>query len=295
MARLIGGIGASHAPSIAYAFDAGHCDRPEWKPFFDAFHPVKDWIGRNRVDTLVVFYNDHLNRFQLDAYPTFAIGLCESMPPADEGRGARPLPPVPGDPRAAAHIARSLVEDEFDLTLCQQMELDHGVLSILPLITDPPWTVRVIPIAVNVIVEPLPTPMRCWRIGQAAGRAIRSLEGDSRVVVMATGGLSHQLHGQSFGFTNPDWDHRFLDLLESNPERLAQASHADFIQRGGAESVEMMVWLAMRGALAEYGGSMKRVQRHYYAPMLTGYGLVGFELEDTSTSAPDPTRTTTHA
>lgn len=277
MAVLIGGIGASHAPSIAHAFDQAHGERPEWKPMFDAYRPVRGWLEEQRVDTLVVFYNDHLNNFQFGAYPTFALGTAGSMPVADEGAGPRAFPDLPGDPRLGWHVASELVKSEFDLTVCQSMEVDHGVMSVLPMLTRPPWSIRVVPIEINVLREPLPTPRRCWRLGQAVGQAIRSYGDDTRVAVVATGGLSHQLHGPDFGFVNPDWDNRFMDLLESRPEVLAEASHEDYMLRGGAESVEMMIWLAMRGALAAQELPLRRVQRHYWAPMLTGYGLLALE------------------
>ncbi|RYZ01002.1 MAG: protocatechuate 3,4-dioxygenase [Comamonadaceae bacterium] len=277
MAVLIGGIGSSHAPSIAHAFDNAQRERPEWKPMFESYGPVRDWLAQRRVDTLVVFYNDHLNHFQFSAYPTFALGVAETMPVADEGGGARDFPPVPGGAELGWHLATELVRDEFDLTVCQEMVLDHGVMSVLPLLCSPPWPMKVVPINVNVLREPLPTPRRCWRIGQAVGRAITAFEGDARVAVVATGGLSHQLHGPDFGFVNPEWDNRFMDLLEQQPEVLAAASHEDYMLRGGAESVEMMVWLAMRGALAAHPGPLRWVQRHYWAPMLTGYGLLALE------------------
>lgn len=279
MAVLIGGIGSSHAPSIAHAYDAQEQQRPEWKPFFDAYGPVRQWLRDERVDTLVVFYNDHLNHFQFGAYPTFALGVAESMPVADEGSGARPFAPVPGDAELAWHLADSLVRDEFDLTICQDMVLDHGILSVLPLLTAPTWPIKVVPINVNVLREPLPTPARCYRLGQAVGRAIGACAQDRRVVVMATGGLSHQLHGPDFGFTNPEWDNRFMDLLVEQPEVLSRASHEDYMNRGGVESVEMMIWLAMRGALAGHGTRFKQIQRHYWAPMLTGYGLLALGVE----------------
>lgn len=279
MAVLIGGIGSSHAPSIAHAYDAQEQQRPEWKPFFDAYGPVRQWLRDERVDTLVVFYNDHLNHFQFGAYPTFALGVAESMPVADEGSGARPFAPVPGDAELAWHLADSLVRDEFDLTICQDMVLDHGIMSVLPLLTAPTWPIKVVPINVNVLREPLPTPARCYRLGQAVGRAIGACAQDRRVVVMATGGLSHQLHGPDFGFTNPEWDNRFMDLLVEQPEVLSRASHEDYMNRGGVESVEMMIWLAMRGALAGHGTRLRQIQRHYWAPMLTGYGLLALGVE----------------
>lgn len=279
MGVLIGGIGSSHAPSISHAFDAQHRQRPEWKPLFDAYIPVQKWLLDQRVETMVVFYNDHLNHFQFGAYPTFALGVAETMPVCDEGAGARPFPPVPGDADLGWHLASSLVCDEFDLTICQEMQLDHGVMSVLPLLTSLPWPIKVVPISINVLREPLPTPARCYRLGQAVGKAVRAYNKDTRVAVASTGGLSHQLHGPDFGFTNPAWDNHFMDLLEHQPEVLAHASHADYMNRGGVESVEMMIWLAMRGALGQPGANFKRIQRHYWAPLLTGYGLLALEVE----------------
>lgn len=278
MAILIGGIGSSHAPSIVHAFDNRLQDQPIWSPLFKAFEPLRQWLQTRQVDTLIVVYNDHLHRFQLDAYPTFALGVAPSMPVADEGKGPRPFPDVPGHPELAWHLAQSLVADEFDLTICHEMALDHGVMTVLPLLTDTPWPCRVIPLAVNVLQEPLPTPRRCARLGEAIGRALRSHAGGERVVVVATGGLSHQLHGPDFGFTNPDWDNRFMDLLEARPEVLAQASLQDYMDRGGTESVEMMMWLSMRMALGP-AEKLQRIQRFYWAPMLTGYGVLAFEIQ----------------
>lgn len=274
MARIVGGIGSSHAPSIAFAWDAGHRDRPEWKPFFDAYDPVKDWMAALRPDTVVVIYNDHFNRFRLDTYPTFALGCADLMPVADEGRGKRPLPDVPGNSDLSWHLSRSLVADEFDITMCQEMALDHGVMSILPLVTDVPWKVKVVPLAVNVILHPLPSVRRCWKLGEALARGIDSFPADERVVVMATGGLSHQLQGADFGFLNPEWDEAFLDRVENDPESLLDMTHDELMDRGGAEGVEVIMWLAMRGALR---GPQKRIQRNYWAPVLTGYGLLALE------------------
>lgn len=284
MARIVGGIGCSHAPSVAVAFDRGHVGRPEWKPFFDSTGPVKSWLKALAPDTLVVFYNDHLNRFPLSTYPTFAIGCDDMLPVADEGHGRRDLPAVPGDSELAWHICRQLVADEFDITMCQEMEVDHGVLTVLPLIADPPWPIRVVPIAINVIMHPLPTARRCWRLGQAVARAIGRFPGERRVVVAGTGGLSHHLQGKDFGFVNPQWDNQFLDLIESDPEKLAALSHDAFMDRGGAESIEMIIWLAMRGALS---GKLARIQRAYW-PRLTGLGLLALQSEEETAGTAEP-------
>lgn len=276
MARIVGAIGSSHAPSIAFAYDAGHGERPEWKGLFDAYAPVRDWLAEVRADTLIFVYNDHLNNFRFNNYPSFALGTGDVHPVFGEGKVPRPLPPVPGNSALAWHVARSIVADEFDPSLCLEMALDHGVMSVLPLLAPPPWGVKVIPLAVNVVLEPMPTPKRCYKLGQSIAKAVASAPSDARVVVVATGGLSHQLHGSSFGQTNPAWDQRFLDLLETHPEALSTITHQELIERGGAEAVEMMVWLTMRASLGT-AQPVRRVQRYYDAPKLTGYGLLALE------------------
>jgi len=274
MARIVGGIGCSHAPSIAHSFDRGLQKDPMWAPLYDGYAPAKAWLDKLRPDLIVAVYNDHMNRFFFDAYPTFALGVSDSHPQADEGWGKRDLPDLPGHAKFSWHFAQSLIEDEFDPTICQEMTVDHGILSVLPLLTDNRWPAPLVPLAANVIQHPIPTPRRFFRLGQAIRHAVESYPEDLRVLVVATGGMSHQLHGERFGFINPDWDNEFMDRLETDPQSLVALRHHDYMERGGAESVEMIMWLAMRGAL---GDKVRRVHRHYYAPMLTGYGLVVFE------------------
>lgn len=275
MARIIGGIGTSHAPSLARAFDTGKRNDPEWADLFTQFDVAKQWLTSVRPDVIIAFYNDHLNQFFFDAYPTFSIGVGDPHPIADEGWGKRPFPDLAGHPALAQHITRSLVSDEFDMTICQETQIDHGVLSPLPFLTDERWSVPAIPVQINVIQHPLPTPRRCFRLGQAIRRAVQSFaDEDLRVAVMGTGGLSHQLSGKRFGFVNPDWDTTFMSLLASNPDALIDITHEELMIKGGVESVEVMMWMAMRGALA----SKVRVMHSYYAaPMLTGYGLLVLE------------------
>jgi protocatechuate 4,5-dioxygenase, beta chain len=274
MAKIVGGIGCSHAPSLAHSYDRGLQNDPMWAPLFRGYAPAKEWLDRLRPDLMVAVYNDHMNRFFFDAYPTFALGVSDTYPQADEGWGKRDLPDLPGHAKFSWHFAQSLIEDEFDPTICQEMTLDHGILSVLPLLTDNRWPAPLVPLAANVIQHPVPTPRRFFRLGQAIRHAVESYPEDLRVLVVATGGMSHQLHGERFGFINPDWDNEFLDRLEKDPQSLVALRHHDYMERGGAESVEMIMWLAMRGALGE---KVRRIHRHYYAPMLTGYGLVVFE------------------
>jgi hypothetical protein len=274
MATVIGGIGTSHAPTIGVAWDKGQQQEPMWAPLFNGYVPARQWLQEVRPDLFLIVYNDHVNRFFFDAYPTFALGVGATHTQADEGWGKRPLPDLPGDPDFAWHLARSLVADEFDPTICQEMALDHGVLSFLPLLTDTDWKIPVVPLAVNVIQHPIPTARRLFRLGAALRHAAETYPKDSRIVVFGTGGLTHQLHGQGFGRKNAAWDNEFMDRLESRPADLAELSIQEYMERGGTEGVEMIMWLAMRGAL---GQDVKRVHRNYTAPLTTGYGLLVLE------------------
>lgn len=274
MARIVGGIGSSHAPTIGVAWDRGQQQDPAWAPLFTGYVPVRQWLEALKPDLFLIVYNDHVNQFFFDAYPTFALGVGPVHTQADEGWGKRALSDLPGDPDFAWHLARSLIEDEFDPTVCQEMALDHGVLSFLPLLTRTDWTVPVVPFAVNVIQHPIPTPRRLFRLGTALRNAVESYPADKRVVVFGTGGLTHQLHGPNFGRHNEAWDNDFLDRLVDDPASLAALTTQDYMERGGTEGVEMIMWLAMRAAMGE---RVKQVHRNYTAPFTTGYGLLALE------------------
>ena len=277
MARIVGGIGLSHVPSVGPVVDRGRQNEAAWKPLFDAYIPVREWLSGLRPDVAIVVYNDHGADFALDKYPTFALGAAERYAIADEGFGTRPLPEVPGDAELSTHLVESLIADEFDLTVCQEMSVEHSFLVPMNLCfphTAAGWPVRTIPLQVNVIQHPLPTGRRCFKLGQAVRRAVESYEGNLRVVVLGTGGMSHQLQGKRFGFMNEKFDQSFLDRLEADPEGLAGITHQEIMEQAGAEAVELIMWLTMRGAMSPQA---RRVHRHYYAPMTTGMGLITFE------------------
>lgn len=243
MATIIGGLGSSHSPSIAVALNNGRADTPEWKPLFDGYRPMIDWLERTAPDLAIVIANDHCDTFFFDRYPSFALGVAAEHEIADEGWGKWPFDPIPGNAEIAWQLAHALVDDEFDITVCQEMPLDHGFLT--PLACTFPaerrWRVPIVPIMVNVIQPPLPTAHRCWQLGRAIRRAVEGLPADLKVVVYGTGGLSHQLQGERYGFNNVEWDNEFLDLLISDPERVARMRHQELMERGGSEGVEVIM------------------------------------------------------
>ncbi|MGR6808292.1 gallate dioxygenase (plasmid) [Sphaerotilus natans] len=278
MARIIGGIAVSHTPTIGFAFDQKKHDDPVWAPIFAAFEPVKQWLVEQKPDVAIVTYNDHVTSFFFDHYSAFALGIGESWSAADEGGGARDLPPVAGHPGLAAHIGQSLVMEEFDLSFFQGKGLDHGAFSPMSVLWDHQqadgWPVSIVPLQMGVLQFPVPTARRFYRLGQALRRAVESYPEDLRVVIVATGGLSHQVHGERAGFNNTPWDLQFLELFEQDPERLAQLTHAELAELGGVEGAEVMMWLTMRGALSS---QVKKLHQAYYLPSMTGIAAAIYE------------------
>ena len=251
MAELVGAIGTSHIPAVGVAIDRGRTQDVYWKPYFDKLPPAREWIAKVDPDVCIVVYNDHATAFSLELIPTFALGVAAHYGIADEGFGPRPVPDVVGHPELAWHLAESLILDEFDMTLVNQMEVDHGLTVPLSVAYGQPdaWPCKVVPLAVNVVQYPPPTGNRCFRLGQAIRRAIDSYPGDERIVIFGTGGMSHQLQAQRAGLINAEWDSHFLDLLVHDPETAAKIQHVEYLREAGSEGIELVMWLIMRGAM----------------------------------------------
>lgn len=284
MATIIGGIGTSHVPTIGLAYDKKRQNDPAWAPLFEGYQPVAKWLEEKQPDVLVFFYNDHANSFFFDCYPTFSIGVSPEFDMADEGAGRRPLPRIKGHAKLAEHVANRLVNEEFDMAVFQDRPLDHGCNSPLGLMWphEPDWPGAILPIAINVLQHPLPTAARCYKLGQAVRRAIESFPDDLKVVVVGTGGLSHQIHGERTGFNDTDWDEEFLELFVERPEFLTGLTHAELIRRGGAESAEVIMWMAMRGALA---GKIRCLHQNHYLATTTNMAVALYEQDVAEPSA----------
>ena len=280
MAKIIGGIGTSHVPAIGAAIARGAQNDPYWKPFFDGYGPAREWLKENKPDVVIVFYNDHGLNFFLDAIPTFAVGAANEYYNADEGWGLPVLRPFKGDADFSWKLIEHLVEEEFDITTCQKMLVDHAFCVPLQLLW-PEGTpnVRVVPIAINTLQHPLPSALRCYKLGQAVGRAIAAHEDqDLKVVVLGTGGLSHQLDGKRAGFINKPFDMLCLDKLVDDPAVLTHYSVHELIELAGTQGVEILMWIAMRGAL---GDKAMLVHSHYHIPISnTAGGLMVLESQD---------------
>ncbi|UYO39601.1 protocatechuate 3,4-dioxygenase [Rhodopseudomonas palustris] len=270
MARITASVYTSHVPAIGAAIDMQKTGEDYWKPVFKGYEFSKQWLKDQKPDVIFLVFNDHATAFSLDLIPTFAIGTAAEYQPADEGWGPRPVPKVIGHPRLAAHIAQSVIQDDFDLTIVNKMDVDHGLTVPLSLMCGEPqaWPCPVIPFAVNVVQYPVPSGRRCYMLGQAIGKAIRSYDEDLNVQIWGTGGMSHQLQGPRAGLINREWDNAFLDQLIADPEGLSQKPHIDYVREAGSEGIELVMWLIARGAMSDVAGGPKPkvAHRFYHVP-----------------------------
>jgi gallate dioxygenase len=286
VAIIVGGIASSHTPTIGFALDTNKQKDPVWAPIFEGYKPVQRWLEEKKPDVLFFIYNDHVTSFFFDHYSHFALGVGERYTVADEGGGPRKLPAIDGHPGLARHIAAGLCADEFDLSYFQAKGLDHGCFSPLSLLWphEQRWPGAIVPLQVGVLEFPIPTARRCFKLGQSLRRAIESYPEDLRVAIVATGGLSHQVHGERSGFNNTPWDMEFLELLEKDPEQLTHLTIAQYAERGGFEGSEVIMWLIMRGAMSK---KVKKLHQAYYLPSMTPIATVIYE-NDSDEAAEEP-------
>jgi gallate dioxygenase len=289
MARIIGAIATSHTPTIGFALDRGKQHDPAWAPIFEAYKPVQRWLVDKAPDVLFLIYNDHVTSFFFDHYSAFALGIGNSYSVADEGGGPRDLPAVSGHARLAQHVGTALMADEFDMAFFQDRPLDHGCFSPLSMLWphQDDWPGSIVPLQVGVLQFPIPSALRCYKLGHSLRNAIESFPEDISVAIVATGGLSHQVHGERAGFNNTAWDQQFLDLIEKDPIKLTEITHAEYARLGGVEGAEVIMWLIMRGAMT---ANIKKIHQTYYLPSMTGIATAIYEndtvdaMTDTTTS-----------
>ena len=283
MARITAGVGCSHVPAIGVAMDQGITEQDYWQPVFKGFEFSRKWMKENKPDVVLLVYNDHCTAFDASCIPTFALGCAAEYTPADEGWGPRPVPVVKGHQKLASHIAQSVILDEFDLTIMNEMEVDHGLTVPLSVMfgevpQDGEWPCLVVPLCVNVVQYPPPTGNRCYNLGKAIRRAIDSYPEDLNVMIFGTGGMSHQLQAERAGLINAEWDKNFLDMVANDPVKASQITHEEYLRETGSEGIEMVMWHVMRGALDE---KVTEVHRHYHVPASnTAVGHIILENHD---------------
>lgn len=281
MAKITAGIGCSHVPAIGAAFDQGLTQDAYWKPLFDGYEPAREWLRQHKPDVAILIYNDHGSALTLDLIPTFGIGVADEFEPADEGWGPRQVPVVKGHSALAWHLAETLIINEFDMCVMNKLDVDHGLTVPLNIMCGKvdDWPFAVIPIPVNVVMFPVPSGDRCWRMGEVIRKAVEAFPEDLNVVIFGTGGMSHQIHGERSGMINREFDTAFLNDLTKNPKRLRRIKHEEYVTNAGAEGIEMVMWMVMRAALGD--NNVHEVYRHYHVPASnTAAGLIILENDD---------------
>lgn len=265
MAKIVAGVWTSHVPAIGAALDLGKTGEPYWQRVFGGYEKSKEWIAKVKPDVCIVVFNDHATAFSVEIVPTFALGAAAEFQPADEGWGPRPVPVVKGHPELASHIAQSVIQDDFDLTIVNKMDVDHGLTVPLSLMFGQPkeWPCKIIPLAVNVVLFPPPSGKRCFNLGKAIRKAVESYPEDLRVVIFGTGGMSHQISGPRAGLINSEFDKAFLESLVEDPSKATNIRHVEYMREAGAEGIEMVMWLVARGALSD---NVEEVHRFYTVP-----------------------------
>ncbi len=279
MAKIIGGLTSSHIPAVGNAIHKQLFDDPYWKPFFDGYPPIRAWLAEHKPDVAINIYNDHGLGFFLDRMPTFAIGAAHEYRNEDEGWGIPQLPPFPGDPKLSWRIIESMVEQEFDITSCQELAVDHGFVVPMQLFwpgaPDNPDMPRTVPISANTVQHPIPTLKRALDFGKALRKALLSYPEDVKIVVLGTGGLSHQLDGARAGFINKAFDEMCMEKIVSAPEELTKISRMELVEKAGAQGTEFLMWMMMRGALGDH---VTPVHKNYHIPISnTGAGTMMLE------------------
>jgi protocatechuate 4,5-dioxygenase beta chain len=285
MAHISASVYTSHVPAIGATIDMGKTAEPYWQPLFKGYEFSKQWMKNNQPDVIFLVYNDHATAFSLDMIPTFAIGTAAQYTPADEGWGPRPVPMVQGHPELASHIAQSVIQQDFDLTIVNKMDVDHGLTVPLSLMCGQPeaWPCPVIPFAVNVVQYPVPSGQRCFNLGKAIAKAVKSFDADLNIQIWGTGGMSHQLQGPRAGLINKDFDNAFLDQLIADPAALAQKRHIDYVREAGSEGIELVMWLIARGAMSDVneGKAQPHVAHRFYHVPASNTAVGHLILENT--------------
>ena len=279
-ARITASVFTSHVPAIGAALDLGKTAEPYWQPLFAGYDFSKQWMKDNTPDVIFLVFNDHATAFSLEMIPTFAIGCADSYTPADEGWGPRPVPVVKGHPDLASHIAQSVIQDDFDLTIVNKMDVDHGLTVPLSLMCGQPseWPCPVIPFAVNVVQYPVPSGRRCYNLGKAIRKAVESYDHPLNVHIWGTGGMSHQLQGPRAGLINREWDNAFLDKLITDPDGLSSTPHIDYVREAGSEGIELVMWLIARGAMSD---NPPKVRHSFYHVPASNTAVGHLILENT--------------
>lgn len=250
MGRIVGAFAASHSPGITGWPERAEANKAN--AVNTAFGEIRDRVARLEPDAMIVVSVEHFTNFHLGNLPAFAIATGESYlgPTTPEMAEFLNVPQhmYPGDASLGRHLYEYALESEFDPSLVEGgLEFDENFCVPLKHV-DPESQIPLVPIIVNGVNPPWPTPKRCYDFGQMLARAVENQSAAERVVVFGTGGLSHWVGMPESGTINEDFDRDFLARLDQGDKgRLVDYESAE-INEAGNGAHEIRTWLVAAGA-----------------------------------------------
>jgi aromatic ring-opening dioxygenase catalytic subunit (LigB family) len=273
MSEIAGIFATSHVPAMVNLADQAPAGQRE--EIFEEFRRLGQRIEATGADTVLLISDDHLHNFFLDNFPPFCIGAADQYPTPIEGWLKTDQYMLGGNPRLGAHILFEVMNNGFDPALSMQMTLDHG--TIVPLtLAGIAGKHRIVPVHVNTVQPPMPSLARCVAFGKAIGEAIRNYDGPEKIVVLATGGLSHDVGTPRMGMLNEEFDREFLQLLEAGDDtRLVEYATAN-VDKAGNGAEEIRNWLVAHGIAG--GAPFQTFQYQGIPQWYTGVALGGWSI-----------------
>ena len=275
MAELVGSFAASHGPNIARMWGHLKDETLDWVE--SGFGEMGRRVQALKPDVLVVHTTDHWVNFFLDNIPAFCVGIGDEHdgPPEPFMKPVFPHETLPGHAGFGRHLLDSAFAADFDPAFSGRLKLDHGIcVPVWRLGLDP--MPAIVPVLMNLVEKPFPSPARCLQWGHMLRAAIESYPEDLRVVVLGTGGLSHSIGETTMGWIDEPFDHACIDLFRNASDDEIASRLDELLETTGNGGAEVRAWTVAHAAAGGQGFDLIN-----YAPMpelLIGAGLAEWRV-----------------
>ena len=275
MAELVGVYAACHGPLIVRMWDQLPASLKD--TLNQSFAELGRRIRAARPDVLIVVSPDHWVNFFLDNLPSICIGVGDTHEgPPEPWLSAFPHRQMAGHAVLARHLAEHVCANGFEPSISYKLALDHGFCIPLWKTALEPMP-AIVPVVLNTVEPPFPSPQRCLTFGACIADAVRAFPGALRVAVLGTGGLSHSIGEPTMGAIDEAFDREFVRLLESGTREAMLTFLDQRLPVAGNGAAEVRNWLAAHGAAGEQGFDLI----HYSAmpEIYVGGGFASWNVE----------------
>lgn len=225
------------------------------------------------VDALIMFTAEHWTNFFLDHISAICIGRGDSFQGPVEPWLKMEKKTIPGLPALASALLETAYAQGMEASFSYELAFDHGTMIPISVLT-PAMTTPVVPIFINTLAAPQPSPARCFALGRIVGDVARA--SDLRIGLVATGGMSHDPGERNHGLIDEAFDHRFLEAMTAGDVDWLQGLSIADLSKAGAGAVELLNWIALAGAMRSFSGKVAAYEA--VKPWATGMGLMDFRL-----------------